>query len=62
MPSERAICRNCGAEYDRRRPWQEYCGLPCRLAWHQKRQLPTTDRTVDLAPGETVLIRAKGAP
>ena len=62
MPSEQGRCRSCGKEYTRTRKWQRYCSPACRLTWHQKRQRPTADRTVDLAPGETVLIRAKETP
>ena len=63
------ICPHCGEAFTPRRPGQRFPNATHRSAYHNAERKRLADlgaalapRTVDLAPGETVLIRAKETP
>jgi hypothetical protein len=40
-------CDECGAGYIPAKPWQKFCSLRCRNAWH--RRLRSADEVVDVS-------------
>jgi len=63
------VCPYCGEAFTPRQPAQRFCHAKHRSAYHNAERKRLADlganlapRTVELGPGETVLIRAKETP
>ena len=63
------VCPYCGEAFTPRQRGQVFCCRPHRIRYHNAERKRLADlgaalapRTVDLAPGESVLIRAKETP
>lgn len=37
-------CRQCGAPFAPKKPWQHFCGKPCRRAFHKARGGGSVDK------------------